>query len=91
MRMPVFCVSNPVGHKQAVQPQKMVRGLKFWIMKVEGLFYVTKTKALINCVVSAHLISTFVFVYAKSKFSHDMAHIPLIKSPENIVTIMLFS
>ena len=24
---------------QAVQPQKMARGLKFWIQEVEGLFY----------------------------------------------------
>ena len=31
---------------QAVQPQKMARGLKFWIEKVEGLYYVAKAKAL---------------------------------------------
>ena len=39
MRKPVFRVSNQVHHKLAVQPQKMVRGLKFRIWIVEGLYY----------------------------------------------------
>ena len=37
---------------QAVQLQ-MVRGLKFQIKKVKGLYYVAKTKALISCTVTA--------------------------------------
>ena len=37
--------------------------------------YVVKTKALISCVVAVQLICTFVFVYAKIRFSHDVAHI----------------
>ena len=37
--------------------------------------YVAKTKALITCVVTAKLICVFVFAYAKSRFSHDAAHI----------------
>ena len=49
---------------QALQPQKTARGL---ILEVEGLYYVAKTKALISC--------TFVFAYAKSRFSHDVAHL----------------
>ena len=34
-----------------------------------------KTKALINCTGTAQLICVFVFAYAKSKFSHDAAHL----------------
>ena len=34
-----------------------------------------KTKALISFAVTAKLICVFVFVYAKSRFSHDAAHI----------------
>ena len=50
------------------------RGLKFRIYEVEGLFYVAKTKALISFAVTAKLICVFVFAYAKSRFSHDAAH-----------------
>ena len=32
-----------------------------------------KTKALISCAVTAQLICAFVFAYAKSRFSHDVA------------------
>ena len=35
---------------------------------------VAKTKALISCTVTAQLICSFVFVYVKSRFSHDAAH-----------------
>ena len=58
---------------QAMQSQKMAKGLKFWIMKVEGLDYVAKTKALISFAVSAKLICVFVFAYSKCWFSHDAA------------------
>ena len=33
------------------------------------------TKALINCMVTAQLICTFVFTFAKSRFSRDMCYI----------------
>ena len=33
-----------------------------------------KTKALISCTITAQLICTFVFAYAKGSFSHDVAH-----------------
>ena len=36
---------------------------------------VAKTKALISCSVTAQLICGFDFAYAKSRFSHDAAHI----------------
>ena len=38
MRRPVFGVSDQVRLDRAVQPQKMARGLKLWIQKVEGLY-----------------------------------------------------
>ena len=69
---------------QAVQLQKMARGWKFRILKVEGLYYVAKTKALISFTVTAKLISfavtaklicVFVFAYVKCWFSHDVAHL----------------
>ena len=37
--------------------------------------YVAKTKALINFAVTAKLICVFVFEYAKSRVSFDVAHI----------------
>ena len=36
--------------------------------------YVAKTKALISFAVTTKLICVFVFAYAISRFSHDMAH-----------------
>ena len=38
---------------------------------------VAKTKALISFAVTAKLICTFVFAYAKILFSHDAAHFVL--------------
>ena len=36
-----------------------------------------KTKALISCAVTGQLICVFVFAYAKSRFSHNEAHLIL--------------
>ena len=52
---------------RAVQPQKMAFGFR----KKRD---VAKTKALIRCAVTTQLICTFVFVYVKSRFSYDTAH-----------------
>ena len=41
---------------------------------------IAKTKALISCAVTAHLICVFVCAYAKIRFSHDKAHIVLSES-----------
>ena len=70
---------------QAVQLQKMARGLKFRFKKVEGLYYLCKkTKALISFMVTAKLICVFVFAYAKICFFHDPAHLRLYReSDEN--------
>ena len=48
-------VSTRSGTNRSVQSQKMARKLKFWIKKVEGLYYVVKTKALISCYRTADL------------------------------------
>ena len=59
----------------SVQSQKMVRGWKFWIKKVEELFYPSSvTKVLISFTVTAELICAFVFAYADCWFSHVAAH-----------------
>ena len=39
------------------------------------MIYVAKTKALISCGVTAHLVCPFVFAIAKKWFSHDAVHI----------------
>ena len=62
---------------RAVQPQKMVRDLKFRILEEKGLYYLFSenkgAESLIICEVTMQLICTFVFAYGKSKLSHDAA------------------
>ena len=41
---------------------------------MECTISVAKTKALISCTVTAQLICTFVFAYAKNRFSNDMIY-----------------
>ena len=55
---------------QAVQPQKMVIGLKVWIENVEGFFYLCskKTLVLIRYAVTGQLTCVFVFACAKIMF-----------------------
>ena len=51
---------------------------------------IAKTKGLISFAVTAKLICVFVFAYAKSRFSHDAAHITIytpIQSPEMVSPI----
>ena len=64
---------------QAVQLQKMDRGLKFWTETVEGSYYldVVITKALISFAVTANLICVFVSRICKLLFSHDAAQITM--------------
>ena len=47
---------------------------------------VGKTKALIIFAVTAKLICTFVFAYAKSRFSHDAAHMLIGISLKQLIT-----
>ena len=39
MRKPTIWILTRSDTNQAVQPLKMARGWKFWILEVEGLFY----------------------------------------------------
>ena len=76
MRKPTFWFPTWSDTNDAVQLQKMVRGLKFEFRKKrDHTIYVAKTKALISFAVIAKLICIFVFAYAKRWFSHDGAHI----------------
>ena len=76
MRKPVFGISDQVRHNQAVQPQKMARGLKFRKKRDCTIYmYVAKINVLINCTVTAKLIWAFVFAYTKSRFTHDSTHL----------------
>ena len=53
---------------------------------------VEKTKALISFAVTAKLICVFVFAYAKSRFSHNKAHVKkqrLNRNAANIVNITI--
>ena len=74
MRKQTFWFPTWSDTNQAVQLQKMSRGLKFRIQKVEGVYFLWKTKALISFSVTAKLICVFVFAYAKCWFSHNAAH-----------------
>ena len=70
MRKPTFWFSTWSDTNQAVQLQKMARGLKFLIEKVEGLYCLcSENKG------TDQLICVFVFAYAKRWFSHGAAHI----------------
>ena len=75
MRKPTFWFPTWSDTNQAVQLQKMARGLKFWM---DHTIYVAKTKALISFAVTAKLICVFVFAYAKRCFPHDAAHIKFV-------------
>ena len=71
MKKPKFWFPTWSGTNQAMQSQKMARGLKFQIYKVEELDYLcTENKG----ADTAKLICVFVFAYAKCLFSHDAAH-----------------
>ena len=56
---------------RAVQPQKMARDLKFQIQEVEGLYYLCSENK------GAEQLRGLFFAYAKSRFSHDAAHLKL--------------
>ena len=63
MRKPVFGGSDQVPHKPGFRKKR------------DCTIHVAKTKALISFAVTAKLICVFVFAYAKSRFSHNEAHI----------------
>ena len=53
----------------------MARCLKFRIQKLEGLYYLCSENKCADQLLTAKLICVFAFAYAKSRFSHDAAHI----------------
>ena len=58
---------------RALLPQKMARDLKFRILVVEEMYYLcSENKG--ACYRTAQLVCAFVFAFAKSRFSHDAAH-----------------
>ena len=75
-RKPVFGVSDQVRHKYGCTATE--DGYRLEISDLGSrrnvLSVYLKTKVLISCVVSAQLICSFVFAYAKSRFSHEEAH-----------------
>ena len=79
MRKPVFGVSDQVtgptqtglySHRRWLETRNFV-----FRKKRDCTIRVAKTKALISFAVTAKLICVFVFAYAKSRFSHDEAHL----------------
>ena len=75
---------------RAVQPKKKARDLKFRFRKYV-LFAYAKTQALISFTVTAQLICVFVFAYAKSRFSHDRAHMMGSEMPQHLVLFCLIT
>ena len=63
---------------QALQPQKMARGLRIWFKEVEGLYYLCSENKGADqlpsyCTADLPLLLT----NAKIRFSHDMDHFVL--------------
>ena len=84
MRKTTFWFPTWSDTNQAVQLQKMARGLKFRSKKVEGLYYLfSENKGADQFAVTAKLICVFVFAYAKRWFSRDTAHI------ENLTRVVI--
>ena len=65
-------VSDLVRHKPACRVRKRLEEAK---RKRDCTFQVVKTNALTSFAVTAQLIWVFVFAYANSWFSHEVAHI----------------
>ena len=75
-RKPVFGVSDHVRN-QAIQPEKMARGLKFQIQKVEGLYYLCSKIKGADQLLGYHASDLrLCFPHMQNAgFSHDLAHI----------------
>ena len=69
LRKPVYGFPTRSGTNRAVQPQKIARILKFRIQVVEELYYPYSENK------GADQLSCVVFAYAKSRLSHNEAHI----------------
>ena len=74
---PTMWFPNRSNTNRPVQVQKQARSLKFWIYKVEELYYPCSENkgADISFAVTAKLICVFVFAYADCWFSHEAAQL----------------
>ena len=76
MRKPTMWFPTRSDTNRAAQSQKKTRSLNFEFKKKRNCTTrVAKIKALISFAVTAKLITTFVFAYAKCLFPHDVAHL----------------
>ena len=76
MGKPTMWFPNRSDTNRPVQSHKMAGGWKFWIQKVEELYYpCSANKGTDRFAASAKLICAFVFAYAYIWFSHDVAHL----------------
>ena len=73
----VFWVSDQVRHKLVYAATEDGYKLEISDLRRRGvvLSVQQKTKVLISCAVTAQLICSFVFAYAKIRFSHNAAQI----------------
>ena len=72
MRKPTFWFPTWSDTNQDVQLQKMARGLKFRIQKVEGLYYLCSQNKGPDQL-RGYCAADLLFAYAKCWFSHDTA------------------
>ena len=84
VRKPVFGVSDQVPHKPGCTVRKWLVTRNFVSRKQRDCtIRVAKTKALISFAVTAKLIYVYVFAYAKTRFSHNEAH--MVQNPLNLL------
>ena len=76
MRKPVFGVSDQVGHKPGWPATENCS--RPYNSDLDSIC-VAKTKVLISCAVTGQLICSFVFTFAKIRFSHITDHSRYIK------------
>ena len=76
MRKPTMWFLTRSDTNQSVQPMKMARGLKFWIKKVQGLYYpCSENKGADQLRGYREADLRLCFAYAERWFSHNAAHI----------------
>ena len=75
MRKPVFGVSDQVRYKPGCTTTEDGRRLEISELGSRGI--VLSNKGADHLAVTAKLVCIFVFAYAKSRFSHDEAHVCL--------------
>ena len=85
MRKPVFGVlTSPTQTRLYSHRSWLEASNDGFSKKRNHTIYVAKIKVLISCMVTAQLICTFVFTYAKSRFSHDATHMCLCSAIKGI-------